>query len=147
LDARQSGWRVEGNTLTTIVPVAPANVHQATTITVRRSPGSVSSRNLLEGFTGRMHRLREAYNTISADYPATPGVPDDLTISMQTGNRIGYHPQTARAEIEAFLGQYAAVVSATETALNDIKRLTDADRASEHQAHLQRALAVLYDAQ
>jgi hypothetical protein len=94
-----------------------------------------------------MHRLREAYNTISADYPATPGVPDDLTISMQTGNRIGYHPQTARAEIEAFLGQYAAVVSATETALNDIKRLTDADRASEHQAHLQRALAVLYDAQ
>jgi hypothetical protein len=78
---------------------------------------------------------------------------------MQTGNRIGYHPQTARAEIEAFLGQYAAVVSAIETALNDIKRLTsstsastaattrDADRASKHQAHLQRALAVLYDAQ
>jgi alpha-glucosidase len=158
LDARQPGWRFEGNTLTTIVTVAPADVHQATTIAVRRSPGSLSSRNLLEGFTGRMHRLREAYDTLSADYPATPGVPDDLTISMQTGNRIGYHPQTARAEIEAFLGQYAAVVSATETALNDIKRLTssasaspaattrDADRASKHQAHLQRALAVLYDA-
>jgi len=159
LDARQSGWRFDGNTLTTIVPVAPADVHQATTIAVRRSPGSLSSRNLLEGFTGRMHRLREAYDTLSADYPATPGVPDDLTISMQTGNRIGYHPQTARAEIEAFLGQYAAVASAIETALNDIKRLTsstsastaattrDADRASKHQAHLQRALAVLYDAQ
>ena len=68
LDARQSGWRFEGNTLTTIVPVAPADVRQATTITVRRSPGSLRSRNLLEGFTGRMHRLREAYDTLSADY-------------------------------------------------------------------------------
>ena len=159
LDTRRSGWHVEGNTLTTIVPVAPTDVHQATTIVVRRSPGSLSSRNLLEGFAGRMHRLREAYDTLSADYPATPGVPDDLTVSMQTGNRIGYHPQTARAEMEAFLGHYAAVISATETALNDVIRLKsltsaspaattrDADRASEHQAHLQRALAVLRDAQ
>jgi hypothetical protein len=68
---------------------------------------------------------------------------------MQTGNRIGYHPQTARAELEAFLSQYAPVVSATETALNDINRATsrDADRAGKHQARLQRALAALRDAQ
>jgi alpha-glucosidase len=160
LDAKQPGWRLEGNTLTTIVPVAPADVHQVTTIVVRRTPGSLSSRNLLDGFAGRMRRLREAYDTLSADYPATSAVPGDVTMAMQTGNRIGYHPGTARFEIEALAGRYAAAVSATETTQNDIKPPTsyasaaaaaaakgDADRTKAHQARLQRALANLHDAQ
>ena len=163
LDAKQPGWRLEGNTLSTIVPVAPADVHQATTIVVRRAPGSLSSRNLLDGFAGRMRRLREAYDTLSADYPATSAVPGDVTMAMQTGNRIGYHPETARSEIEALDGRYAAAVSAIETTQNDIKPPTsyasasastaaaaakgDADRTKAHQARLQRALANLHDAQ
>ena len=124
LDAKQLGWRFEGNTLTTIVPVAPTDVHQATTIVVRRAPGSLTSRNLLDGFTGRMRRLREAYDTLSADYPATCTVPDDVTTAMQTGNRIGYHPETAGFEIEALAGRSAAALSATETLQNDIKSPT-----------------------
>ena len=101
LDARQPGWHLEGNTLTTIVPVAPADVHQATTIVVRRAPGSITSRNLLDGFTERMRRLREAYDTLSADYPTTSAV-----------------------EIEALAGRSAAALSATETLQNDIKSPT-----------------------
>ena len=124
LDARQPGWHLEGNTLTTIVPVAPADVHQATMIVVRRAPGSITSRNLLDGFTERMRRLREAYDTLSADYPTTSAVPDAVTTAMQTGNRIGYHPETARFEIEALAGRCAAALSATETAQNDIKSPT-----------------------
>jgi alpha-glucosidase len=160
LDAKQPGWRFEGNTLTTIVPVAPADVHQATTIVARRAPGSLSSRNLLDGFAGRMRRLRQAYDTLSADYPTTSAVPGDITTAMQTGNRIGYHPATARFEIAALAGRYAAAVSATETAQNDIKPPTsyvsasaaaaakgDADRTKAHQARLQRAIANLHDAQ
>jgi alpha-glucosidase len=159
LDAKQSGWRFEGNTLTTIVPVAPADVHKQTTIVVRRPPSSIASRNLLDGFTGRMRRLREAYDTLSADYPMISAVPEDVTIAMQTGDRIGYHPETARVEIEALIGRCAAALSVTEAAQKDIRVSTsnapasvttakgDSDRAKTHQARLQRALANLQDAQ
>jgi hypothetical protein len=103
-----------------------------------------------------MRRLREAYDTLSADYPITSAVPDDVTIAMQTGNRIGYHPETARVEIEALAGRCAAAVSATEAMQHDVKpptsssaaaALRDADRAKAHQIRLQRALANLHDAQ
>jgi len=158
LDAKQPGWRFEGNTLTTIVPVASADVHHATTIVVRRAPGSLSSRNLLDGFTGRMRRLREAYDTISADYPMISAVPDEVTMAMQTGDRIGYHPETTRVEIEALAGRCAAALSVTEPAQNDGKAPTsnappsataadgDAERNKAHQARVQRALANLRDA-
>jgi alpha-glucosidase len=155
LDEKHPGWRFEGNTLTTIVPVAPADVHQATTIMVRRAPGSITSRNLLDGFTGRMRRLREAYDTLSADYPITSAVPDDVTTAMQTGNRIGYHPETSRLEMEALAGRCAAAFSATKALQNEIKPTSnaaataerDANRVKAHQARVQRALANLQDAQ
>ena len=156
LDAKQPGWRLDGNTLTTIVPVASADVHKETTIIVRRAPSSIGSRNLLDGFTGRMRRLREAYDTLSADYPMMRAVPDDVTIAMQTGDRIGYHPETARVEIEALASRCAAALSATEAAQNDTQPPTsnaaataqqDADRIKAHHARLRRALANLHDAQ
>jgi alpha-glucosidase (family GH31 glycosyl hydrolase) len=149
LDGKQAGWRFEGNTLTTIVPVAPADVHQATTIVVRRAPGSysVTSRNMLDGFTGRMRRLRQAYDTLSADHPAISAVPDEGTTAMQTGNRIGYHPETARVEIEALAGRCAAARLATEALQNTVAAAEDAERAKAHKARLQRALANLHEAQ
>jgi alpha-glucosidase len=156
LDEKHPGWRFEGNTLTTIVPVAATDVRQATTITVRRAPGSMTSRNLLDGFSGRMRRLREGYDTLSADYPITSAVPDDVTTAMQTGDRIGYHPETARAEMEAFAGRCATALSATEALQNQVKPATsnaamaaqrDPDRVKAHQARMQRALANLHEAQ
>jgi hypothetical protein len=157
LDAKEHGWRFEGNTLTTIVPVAPGDLHgdvhgdvqQATTIVVRRAPGSfsITSRNMLDGFAGRMRRLREAYDALSADHPATTAVPDDVTTAMQTGNRIGYHPQTARVEIEALAGRCAAALAATEALQNAAAPQGDANRAKAHRVRLQRALANLHDAQ
>ena len=92
-----------------------------------------------------MRRLREAYDTLSADYPTTSAVPDDVTMAMQTANRIGYHPETARLEIEALAGRCAAALSATETAAAT-QRDPD-ERTKAHQARLQRALANLHDAQ
>jgi alpha-glucosidase (family GH31 glycosyl hydrolase) len=161
LDAKQSGWRFDGNTLTTIVPVTHGDVHvdmpgdvhgdvqQATTIVVRRAPGSssISSRNMLDGFAGRMRRLREAYDALSADHPTTHAVPDDVTTAMQTGNRIGYHPETARVEIEALAGRCAAALAATEALQNAAAPQGDANRAKAHRVRLQRALANLHDAQ
>ena len=153
LDPRQPGWRMEGNTLTTIIPVAPADVHQALSIVIHRAPGSLGSRGLLDGFAGRSQRLREAYDTLAADYPGTIAVPDALTLAMQTGNRIGYHPETAPAELAAFASRYAAAVSATAAVTYYVRpssveasttaQQAEADRVAAHQVHLQRALAEL----
>ena len=75
------------------------------------------------------------------------------------GNRIGYHPETARFEIEALAGRSAAALSATETLQNEIKSPTsnspsaaaaaqgDLERTKAHQTRVQRALANLHDAQ
>lgn len=157
LDGKQPGWRFEGNTLTTVVPVAAAGIDRTTTITVRRAAGSLVSRTLLDNFSGRMRRMREAYDALSADFPTTSAVPDEVTHAMQTGNRIGYHPETARQEIDAFPAGYTAALAATEKlqAAPDSSRArvaaapTDAKsrRAEQHGIRLARALASIHDAQ
>ncbi len=156
LKAGQPGWRFEGNTLTTVVPVTPADVHKPVTITIRRPTGSLASRALLDGFAGRMHRAREAYDTLSGDFPSTRAVPDDVTLTMQTGNRIGYHPDTAQAEVQALQTRYAAAITATtdlEHKASDARvpgttKMVAADetRRQQHAAHVHRALAALNDA-
>jgi hypothetical protein len=156
LDARKAGWHFEGNTLTTVIPVTAHDVHRATTIKVRRAPGSLAARAKLNGFAGQMVRLRQAYDQLSNDFPATSAVPDELTIAMQTGNRIGYHPDTARAEVEALSNRYGLAVEATEKMRSDSEPSTkpvsgapaapaDADRARTHKAHVDHALADLRD--
>jgi hypothetical protein len=50
---------------------------------------------LLDGFTGRMVALRRAYAQINDVWPI-----DDLVAAMQTGTRMTYHPDHARAEVE-----------------------------------------------
>jgi alpha-glucosidase len=81
LDEKKPGWHFDGNTLTTIIPVPASDVHRATTITIRRDPGSLAARAQLDGFAGRLHRI---------------------IIGMQTGERLRYHPEIARAEVAAF---------------------------------------------
>ena len=156
LDANHPGWRFEGNTLTTIVPTTMNDVHAATTITVRRAAGSLQRRDALNGFAGRMTRLRQAYDQFSGDFPTTAAVPDPLTISMQTGDRIGYHPDSARAEIEALPAHYAEAVAATQAMHDDSKPSTkpvsgapatgpEAERSQAHQGRVNHALADLQD--
>jgi hypothetical protein len=72
LDTKQQGWHFEGNSLTTVIPVAATSVHATTTVTIRRASGSLAQRKQLDGFAGEMHRLRQAYDQLSNDYPATP---------------------------------------------------------------------------
>ncbi len=120
LDAHKPGWRYEGNTLTTVIPVAAADVHRPTTIVVRRAAGSLAARKDLQGFPDTMHRAREAYDQLSADFPGTRAVPDAVIRLMQTGNRIGYHPETARAEIQQMRG------SGEKDALNALQDLKQA---------------------
>ena len=148
-ESGKPGWRFEGDTLTTVIAVPAASVHSGTTITVRRAAGSVAARGQVDAFAGRMHRLREAYDQLSNDYSATPAVPDELTVAMQTGNRIGYHPESARAEVGALSARYAAAMASVEKlkepAYREPKNDQERTKNKTHEEHVARALAVLQD--
>lgn len=92
------GWRFEGNTLTTVILVASKNVGIATTIVVRRAPGLTARRTELDGFAGVMTRLRAATDVLQESAQQL-NVPDALLEALQTGDRLGYHPERVEAEI------------------------------------------------
>jgi alpha-glucosidase len=94
----EAGWDFEGNTLTTVILVPGREVDNATTIVVRRAPGLTARRAELDGFAGVMTWLRAAADALrqSARH-ANP--PDTLLEAVQTGDRIGYHPERVEAEV------------------------------------------------
>jgi hypothetical protein len=89
-----TGWRFEGNTLTTIIPVAKTAVATPITIRVTRSADLFARRAELNGFAGSMTRLREAYDSLNQTWPIA-WAPDELIDAMQTGDRLTYHPEQA----------------------------------------------------
>jgi alpha-glucosidase (family GH31 glycosyl hydrolase) len=92
------GWSFKGNTLTTIIPIASASVANRVTIEVRRANGLAARRDELDGFAGAMTRLRGAYDAMHKTWPVS-SPPDSLIDAMQTGDRLGYHPERAQEEI------------------------------------------------
>jgi alpha-glucosidase len=96
--AHEAGWDFEGNTLTTVFLVASQKVTGTTTIVVRRAPGLTARRAELDGFAGVMTRLRAAAASLrqSAQHADAP---DALLEALQTGDRLGYHPERVEAEI------------------------------------------------
>jgi hypothetical protein len=90
-----NGWWFNGNTLTTTIVTNEIDTSILVEIVITRDPQLQVSSNLLEGFTGKMENLRRAYNDTQG-----LGSIDDLVEAMQTGDRIGYHPESALKEIE-----------------------------------------------
>ena len=114
-----SAWRFEGNTLTTIITVPRTPVTQLITIRIHRPMNLVQRRSELDGFAGKMTRLREAYDTLNQTFPLSWS-PDELIDVMQTGDRLSYHPETAAAELAHFqtaLPQAIEKVHAMATAI------------------------------
>jgi alpha-glucosidase len=97
----KGGWSFEGNTLTTVIPVASSSVAAKVTIEVHRPIGRAARRDDLDGFAGAMTRLRGAYDEMQKTWPVS-APPDPLIDAMQTGDRLGYHPEKATEEIEHF---------------------------------------------
>jgi alpha-glucosidase len=97
----KGGWSFEGNTLTTLIPVPSTGVASKVTVEIRRAEGLTARRNELNGFTGAMTRLRGAYDAINLTWPvASP--PEALVDAMQTGDRLGYHPESILEEMAHF---------------------------------------------
>ena len=124
----KGGWHFEGNTLTTVVPVAPTSAAVKVIIEVRRAAGLTAQRGQLDGFAGTLTRLRGAYDAIWSTHPAA-APPDALVEAMQTGDRLTYHPETAASELANF---HAAVekAQAAVAAINAefAQRLADTSR-------------------
>src|SRR5581483_5333128 len=95
------GWRFEGNTLTTIVTTPRVSVNRPLEISIRTQLEMARNRSLLDGFSGKLARLRETYDMLNANWPVAWS-PDGLVGAMQTGDRIGYFPNTALDEISGF---------------------------------------------
>ena len=119
--AGNAGWRFEGNTLTTIIPVTEQSTTGMVVVEVRRAAELTARRGELDGFAGAMTRLRGADDALQQSWPvASP--PDVLIDAMQTGDRISYHPERAAEEIAHFhevLPKAQAAVNALDAVFNE----------------------------
>jgi alpha-glucosidase (family GH31 glycosyl hydrolase) len=106
------GWRYEGNSLTTVVTIPQKSVTEAVTIQINRPAGSLEKRGSLDGFAGAMARFRNAYDSINE--ATASGAPDALILAMQTGDRIGYHPETASSEIAKRQKEFSQAVHSVQ---------------------------------
>ena len=97
----RSGWSFIGNTLTTVIPTPSFGTASKVIVEVRRDPKLISRRSELDGFAGMMTRLRAAYDAMQQTWPVS-APPDPLIDVMQTGDRLGYHPERAVEEITHF---------------------------------------------
>jgi alpha-glucosidase len=112
----KGGWNFEGNTLTTVIPVASRSVASKVVVEVRRAAGLTARRGELDGFAGTMARVRGAYDNLRATSPVSDA-PDVVIDAMQTGDRLSYHPERAVAEVEhlhKILPQAQAAVAAID---------------------------------
>ena len=154
------GWRFEGNSLTTIVTIPRMPVGEAVKVHIHRSEGSLARRAELDGFAGAMARFRNAYDSINE--ATSSGAPDPLILAMQTGDRLGYHPETAAIEIgqrrQAFTKAVASVQTMATVADSDEKVATllktqnvqvedSKEKIARYRMLIHRALTQAQDAQ
>jgi len=97
----RSGWSYQGNTLTTVIPIARHSVHAKISIQVRRAAGLTARRSELDGFAGDLSRLHTTGNALRKEH-AHPDLPDVLVDAIQCGERLSYHPERAQEEIRHF---------------------------------------------
>jgi alpha-glucosidase len=102
------GWRYDGNTLTTIVRTTSFTTTTGVNIAIKISPELARQASLLDGFAGRMVRLRETYDILNQSWPEG-WTPNEVVDAMQTGDRITYHPETALTELTSFAQKVAAL--------------------------------------
>jgi hypothetical protein len=110
------GWRYEGNTLTTVIRTERFSTARPVEIRVRRAAALVARRPELDGYAGAMTRLRACYDTVNQTWPIAWS-PDPLVDAMQSGDRLGYHPERAGEELKHFREMLPQAASAVTKAI------------------------------
>ena len=125
----RGGWSYEGNTLTSVIPLPASSVESHVTIEVRRGQGLTARRHELDGYAGAMNRLRAAYDSMQQTWPASYP-PDPLVDAMQSGDRLGYHPEKAIDEMLHLRAALPAAQEAVDAVAKDFaQHLNDVARA------------------
>jgi Glycosyl hydrolases family 31/Domain of unknown function (DUF5110) len=121
----KSGWSFEGNTLTTVIPVPAASVETRVTVEVQRAQGMTARRGALDGYAGALMRLRGAYDAMHQTWPVSEP-PDALVDAMQSGDRLGYHPEKATEELAHFTVTLPKAQAALDAVAKDFPRGVEA---------------------
>jgi alpha-glucosidase len=124
----KAGWRFEGNTLTTVIPVPSQSTAAKVVVEVRRPLDLLIRRAELDGFAGQMTRLRGAYDALQQTGPVA-GPSNALVDAMQTGDRLSYYPEriaTELAHLHDALKQAQADVATLDQGFE--QRLSDTSR-------------------
>ena len=108
-----------------MIPVAATSAASRVTIEVRRAAGLEARRSKLDGFAGSMALVRGAFDALQNTSPVS-APPDALIEAMQTGDRLGYHPERAEQEV-AHLREVLPKAQAAVDAINT----TFGERADE----------------
>jgi alpha-glucosidase len=124
----RGGWRFEGNTLTTVIPVPAQSTAAKVVVEVRRTKGLTAQRGKIDGFAGKMTLLRGAYDAMQQTGPVA-GPSLALIDAMQSGDRLSYYPERIEDEL-AHLDQALAQSQADVAALDKVfeQWLSDASR-------------------
>jgi alpha-glucosidase len=125
----KGGWSYEGNTLTTVIPVPASSVESRVMIEVRRAQGLTAKRSELDGFAGAMNRVRSAYDAMHETWPVSHP-PDPLVDVMQSGDRLGYHPENIAEELAHFRDTLPQAQGAVDDVAKDFtQRMNDYARS------------------
>ncbi len=134
------------------MPASSVEAH--ITIEVHRAQGLTARRAELDGYAGAMNRLRAAYDAMQQTWPAAHP-PDPLVDAMQSGDRLGYHPEKVAEEMAHFRDTLPTAQGAVDTVakdlaqrMNDIARNMNAtNKPSDMEAQKQHRLDALTKAQ
>jgi len=150
------GWRYDGNTLTTIITVAPRPVTEGLKIEVQRSQELLARSSELSGFAGEMTRYYDAGDAVNHAGSGS-AQPDSLIELLQTGDRLSYTPSSAAEEIARLPQRYKTALAEVQQMVSDAEKKhataagTVAATPSEALVHqmvfLKRAVALLQDAE
>jgi alpha-glucosidase (family GH31 glycosyl hydrolase) len=93
------GRKYEGNKLMAIISLPRFKVSEKVEVTIRFSAGLNEKPQLLDGFPGKLARLRGVMTLLNDQWPKEWS-PDILVEAVQTGHRISLNPTTAEQELE-----------------------------------------------
>ncbi len=119
-----SGWSYDGNTLTTSISIPESAITE--NIEVMVEPRRGAEERLLDGFAGKLTRLKAAMDVLNGSWPQGWS-PDSLIEAVQTGDRIGLNPTAAVEELQRLNALMPQVVA-------DIQNAKDIDAPTRARA-------------
>ncbi len=93
------GWRYDGDKVMAIISLPRFKVSEKVEVVIRFSTGLEDKSQLLDGFPGKLARLRGVMTLLNNQWPKEWS-PDILVGAVQTGHRISLNPSTAEQEVE-----------------------------------------------